>query len=46
VNESRKFGWISQWSNPLACKLRNALVARTAPEKQVKRMAWVLGHEV
>jgi 2-polyprenyl-6-methoxyphenol hydroxylase-like FAD-dependent oxidoreductase len=46
VNESRKLGQICQWSNPLACALRNAIVSRTAPEKQMKRMAWVLGHGV
>lgn len=46
VFTSRRIGRIAQWSNPLACKLRDALVARSSPEKQVRRLAWVVGHEV
>lgn len=43
VAASRQAGAIAQWSNPLACKLRDALIrTRFAARKQAEQVAWLL----
>ncbi|OJW18921.1 MAG: hypothetical protein BGO49_17895 [Planctomycetales bacterium 71-10] len=43
VLASRRAGAIAQWSNPLACKLRDVLVrTRFAARKQAEQVAWLL----
>ncbi|WP_337175732.1 FAD-dependent monooxygenase [Paludisphaera sp.] len=43
VRASRQVGAVAQWSNPLACKLRNALCrAPFAARSQARQLAWLL----
>ncbi|MGO9597277.1 MAG: FAD-dependent monooxygenase [Isosphaeraceae bacterium] len=47
VSESRQAGTIAQWSNPLACRLRKALLrSRYAARKQAEQLAWLTTPQV
>jgi len=39
VEQSRQLGEMGQWTNPLACRLRNTLVKHTPPAIAMKQMA-------
>ena len=43
VRESRQAGTIAQWSNPLACRAREALLrSRYGARKQAEQLAWMI----
>jgi 2-polyprenyl-6-methoxyphenol hydroxylase-like FAD-dependent oxidoreductase len=47
VRESRRAGTIAQWSNPLACTLRAALLrSRYVARKQAEQLAWMIAPQV
>jgi 2-polyprenyl-6-methoxyphenol hydroxylase-like FAD-dependent oxidoreductase len=47
VRESRQAGTIAQWSNPLACRLRKALLRSPfAARKQAQQLAWMITPQV
>jgi 2-polyprenyl-6-methoxyphenol hydroxylase-like FAD-dependent oxidoreductase len=47
VNESRQVGQIAQWSNPLACRFREALLrSRYVARKQAEQLAWMITPQV
>jgi 2-polyprenyl-6-methoxyphenol hydroxylase-like FAD-dependent oxidoreductase len=47
VRESRQAGTIAQWSNPLACRIREALLrSRFAAWKQAEQLAWMTTPQV
>jgi 2-polyprenyl-6-methoxyphenol hydroxylase-like FAD-dependent oxidoreductase len=47
VRESRQAGTIAQWSNPLACRVREALLrSRYAARKQAEQLAWMIAPQV
>ena len=47
VNESRQAGQIAQWSNPLACRFREALLrSRYVARKQAEQLAWMISPQV
>ena len=42
VRESRQAGTIGQWSHPLACRFREALLrSRSVARKQSEQLAWM-----
>jgi 2-polyprenyl-6-methoxyphenol hydroxylase-like FAD-dependent oxidoreductase len=47
VRESRRAGTIAQWSNPLACRFRDArLRTRYAARKQARQLEWMFTTQV
>jgi 2-polyprenyl-6-methoxyphenol hydroxylase-like FAD-dependent oxidoreductase len=47
VKASREAGWIGQWSNPLACRFREALLcSRFAARKQAEQLRWMIAPQV
>ncbi|WP_406698806.1 FAD-dependent monooxygenase [Singulisphaera sp. Ch08] len=47
VRESRRAAWIAQWSNPLACRFRAALLrSHYVAREQAKQMAWMITPQV
>jgi 2-polyprenyl-6-methoxyphenol hydroxylase-like FAD-dependent oxidoreductase len=47
VHESRQAGTIAQWSNPLACRFREALLrSRYAARRQAAQLAWMITPQV
>jgi 2-polyprenyl-6-methoxyphenol hydroxylase-like FAD-dependent oxidoreductase len=47
VRESRQAGAIAQWSNPLVCRLRDALLrSRFVARKQAEQLAWMIAPQV
>jgi 2-polyprenyl-6-methoxyphenol hydroxylase-like FAD-dependent oxidoreductase len=47
VHESRQAGKIAQWSNPLACRFREALLrSRYVARKQAEQLAWMIAPQV
>jgi 2-polyprenyl-6-methoxyphenol hydroxylase-like FAD-dependent oxidoreductase len=47
VRESRQAGTIAQWSNPVLCRFREALLrSRYAARKQAKQLAWMITPQV
>jgi 2-polyprenyl-6-methoxyphenol hydroxylase-like FAD-dependent oxidoreductase len=47
VRESREAGWIGQWSNPLACTFREALLrSRFVARKQAEQLRWLTSPQV
>ena len=43
MRESREAGWIAQWSNPLACRLREVLLSsRFVARKQAEQLQWMI----
>jgi 2-polyprenyl-6-methoxyphenol hydroxylase-like FAD-dependent oxidoreductase len=47
VRESRQAGTIAQWSNPLACRFREALLrSRYVGRKQAEQLAWMIAPQV
>ena len=47
VRESRRAGTIAQWSNPLACRFREALLSsRFVARKQAEQLAWMIAPQV
>ena len=47
VRESRRAGTIAQWSNPLACKFREALLrSRYVARQQAEQLAWMIAPQV
>ena len=46
VRRSRQIGRVSQWSNPLACRLREALLRITPPAAQLRQLDWIVGYQV
>jgi 2-polyprenyl-6-methoxyphenol hydroxylase-like FAD-dependent oxidoreductase len=47
VRESRQAGTIAQWSNPLACRLRDAMLrSRFVARKQAEQLAWMIAPQV
>jgi 2-polyprenyl-6-methoxyphenol hydroxylase-like FAD-dependent oxidoreductase len=47
ARESRQAGMIAQWSNPLACRFREALLrSRYATRKQAEQLAWMITPQI
>ena len=46
VRTSRSVGRVAQWSHPLACAVRDRLMSHVSVARQLKSLAWVVGHEV
>jgi 2-polyprenyl-6-methoxyphenol hydroxylase-like FAD-dependent oxidoreductase len=46
VRQSRRIGQIGQWSNPLACRLREALLRSVAATLQARSVDQVIGYAV
>ncbi|HXY33736.1 MAG TPA: FAD-dependent monooxygenase [Planctomycetaceae bacterium] len=47
VRESRQAGTIAQWSNPIACRFREALLrSRFIARKQAAQLAWMITPQV
>ena len=47
VRESRRAGWIAQWSNPLACRFRATLLrSRYVAREQAKQLGWMITPQV
>ncbi|HEX2910009.1 MAG TPA: FAD-dependent monooxygenase [Chloroflexia bacterium] len=46
VKLSRQLGWVGQWQNPLACRLRNTLMRLIPSKWQLNQLAPIIGYEV
>jgi 2-polyprenyl-6-methoxyphenol hydroxylase-like FAD-dependent oxidoreductase len=47
VRESRQAGMIAQWSNPVMCRFREAMLrSRYAARKQAEQLAWMITPQV
>lgn len=46
ARQSRLIGRVGQWSNPLACAIRDAATRRLPVDAQLRRLDPILGHEV
>jgi 2-polyprenyl-6-methoxyphenol hydroxylase-like FAD-dependent oxidoreductase len=43
---SRRIGWVAQWQNPLACRLRDALMRRIPARVTLDGLTPIIGYEV
>ena len=46
VKQSRAIGRVAQWENPLACRIRNAILSRTPSRVLFKQLGRVVAYEV